>query len=115
MGRMTLNEAEKSPKLDEGAKATKKGKQSGRLTSGTGKYVECRTRLGGTPKVNAKRGKAKAGTMNNDRRQGWRHGQTTERGSYCRGGKLGPSGSNGRLQKKRHTAWFLKKGSMLVN
>ena len=70
MGRMTLDEVENSPKLNEGAKATKEpGKQPGTLTSGTGKHVACRTRLGGTQKVNVKMGKAKAGTMNDNRRQ----------------------------------------------
>ena len=109
MGRVTLDEAKKSLTPEGEGKATKKGQQTGRMTRGMGRYVACRTRLGETPKVKANRGKGKAGTMNNNRRQGWRHGQTTERGSYCRGGKLGPSGSNGRSQKKKHTACFSRK------
>ena len=66
MGRMTLHEVVKSHKLNEGAKATKKGKQPGKLTRCKGKseHVACGTRLGGTLKVNVKMRKARAGTMN---------------------------------------------------
>ena len=69
MGRITLDETKKSLKPEGEGKATKKGQQTGRRARGMGRYVACRTRLGETPKVNAKRGKAKAGTMNHNRRQ----------------------------------------------
>ena len=36
MGKMTLDEAKKSPKLDAGAKGTKEGKQFGGLAKSTG-------------------------------------------------------------------------------
>lgn len=70
MGKMTLDEAKKSPKLDEGAKGTKEGRQFGGPAKSTG-VCRMQDQTGETPKVNAKRERVKAGTMNNNRRQVW--------------------------------------------
>ena len=103
MGRMTLHEVVKSHKLNEGAKATKKGKQPGKLTCGTGKHVACRTRLGGTQKVNVKMGKAKAGTMNDNRRQRLATRLNHRERKLPQEEKATNQRSNRRLQKKIHT------------
>ena len=57
MGKVTLVEAKMLPKLVTGAKGIRKRKQLGCIEE-HGKCVLCRTGEEGTPKVNARRGKA---------------------------------------------------------
>jgi hypothetical protein len=50
MGKMTLDEAKKSPKLDEGAKGTKEGRQFGGPAKSTG-VCRMQDQTGETPKA----------------------------------------------------------------